>query len=207
MVLRSRGRRRASQEYFARIPESAMTSEALKTLPHAAFRVLAILVMGHAEERNGTMMCTDSYAKGFGITSRETVYRSLHALEERGVIVRTRQGMRMRRMPTLWAVTWWPIYFQEGQPLAYPQAPTHAYLEWTCTPIVGVKEEPEEIQRTSNKLVMAEVHTGCRGSVTPMAGVQHSQVHTDLSPESSSLHTDSREYSKSLAGAPAESGR
>jgi len=157
-----------------------MESEALKTLPHAAFRVLAILVLGHAKERNGTMMCTDSYAQRFGINSRETVYRSLQALEERGVIVRTRQGMRMRRVPNLWAVTWWPIYYREGKPLGSPQDATHAYLKWTSTPIVGVEADSKRTPRAAQKkLGTAEVHTGDRGSVTPIAGVQAAR-HTPI---------------------------
>lgn len=183
MALRSKGRRRGDVEFFAWIPESAMRSEAFKALGHAAFRVLAILVLGHAKERNGLMMCTDSYAAEFGITSRETVYRSLKALGEHGFIVRTRQGIRMRPVPTLWAVTWWPIFFREGRPLTYPQAPTHAYLKWTSTPIAGVKDDPEASQPPSkNKPVVAELHTGSLGSVTPMAGVQHPGVHTDYAP-------------------------
>ncbi|MFC4307608.1 hypothetical protein ACFPN2_00805 [Steroidobacter flavus] len=140
------------KEHFARIPESVMMSEALKTAPHAAFRVLAILVIGKPRERNGTMMCTDSYAEKFGMASRETVYRSLRLLEDRGLIVRTRQGMRLRKIPTLWAVTWWPIHYRDGQPLDYPQPATHAYLKWQSAP-------------------SAELHTDGRGTVTPIVGV------------------------------------
>ncbi len=181
---------------FARIPESVMMSEALMTAPHAAFRVLAILLMGKARERNGTMMCTDSYAEKFGMTSRETVYRSLQALEQRGVIVRTRQGMRLRKIPTLWAVTWWPIHYRDGQPLEFPEPATHAYLRWKNTPIVGVKSTSDQIDQRD---LSAELHTDSRGTVTPMAGVNTPQLHTDFTPKSANVHTDNREYSKSLA--------
>jgi hypothetical protein len=170
------------KEPFARIPESVMMSEALMTVPHAAFRVLAILVMGKARERNGTMMCTDSYAEKFGMNSRETVYRSLQLLEYRGLIVRTRQGMRLRKIPTLWAVTWWPIHYRDGQPLDFPRPATHAYLNWRSKPA-------------------AEFHTDGRGTVTPIVGVNTPQLHTDFTPESTQVHTDGREYSKSLARA------
>lgn len=157
-------------------------SEALMTAPHAAFRVLAILLMGKPRERNGTMMCTDSYAEKFGITSRETVYRSLRSLEDRGLIVRTRHGMRLRKIPTLWAVTWWPIHYRDGQPLDCPQPATHAYLNWRSTP-------------------SAKIHTDGRGTVTPIVGVNTARLHTDFTPESAQVHTDGREYSKSLARA------
>jgi hypothetical protein len=157
-----------------------MMSEALMTASHAAFRVLAILLMGKARERNGTMMCTDSYAQKFGMTSRETVYRSLQSLEGRGLIVRTRQGMRLRKVPTLWAVTWWPIHYRDGQPLDCPQPATHAYMKWRSTP-------------------SAESHTDGRGRVTPIVGVNTPLLHPDFTPESTQVHTDGREYSKSLA--------
>lgn len=181
---KSRG---GDQEHFARIPESAMLSDALRTAPHAAFKILAILLMGKAKERNGTLMCTDGYAEKFGISSRETVQRSLQALQERGLTVRTRQGMKLRKVPTLWAVTWWPIFYRNGQPLDRPEDPTHAYLKW-ATPIVGVKA--------------VEIHTDGRGNVTPIVGVDGGRLHTDLPPESGELHTDGRGYSKSLVVVP-----
>ena len=37
MPRKLKGRRTGEFEFFAKIPESAMESEALKTLPHAAF--------------------------------------------------------------------------------------------------------------------------------------------------------------------------
>lgn len=184
---------------FARIPESVMLSEALMTAPHAAFRILAILLTGKPKERNGTMMCTDSYAERFGISSHETVYRSLRQLEERGLIVRTRQGMRLRKIPTLWAVTWWPIYYRDGQPLDYPQEATHAFLKWKNTPMVGAEVRSDAfVQQPAT----AEIHTDSRGTVTPIVGVNTPPLHTDFTPESTQLRTDGREYSKSLARAP-----
>jgi hypothetical protein len=86
--------------------------------------------MGNAEERNGTLMCTDAYAATFGIKSHGTVSRCLNLLKERGLIVCTRKGVRLRKIGALWAATWWPIYYREGSPLDRPEDPTHAYLTW-----------------------------------------------------------------------------
>jgi hypothetical protein len=52
--------------------------------------------MGNAEERNGTLMCTDAYAATFGIKSHGTVSRCLNLLKERGLIVCTRKGVKLR---------------------------------------------------------------------------------------------------------------
>ena len=171
--------RRARGEQFARIPLSVLESEACKSLPHAAFKVLTILVVGNPEERNGTLALTDSYAKRFGITSRETRHRCLQELTERGFIVCTRQGMKMRKLPSLWAVTWWPIFNLEGQPLNPPKDPTHAYLRW-CP---------------------KNSHTDGRCEVTPVVGVKSPPFHTDLPPKGDSFHTDGRWNSRSGYGA------
>jgi hypothetical protein len=53
--------------------------------------------MGNAEERNGTLMCTDAYAATFGIKSRGTVSRCLNLLKERGLIVCTRKAVTVGR--------------------------------------------------------------------------------------------------------------
>lgn len=107
-----------------------MESVAWQTLPHAMKAILQVLVVGQVEARNGTLACTDSYAARYGFKSRETVQRALAELERRGFIVRTRQGMKMKKMPTLWAVTWWPIYNDNGWPLDKPRPPTYAYRYW-----------------------------------------------------------------------------
>jgi hypothetical protein len=157
-----------------------MQSEALKTAPHAAFRVLAILVAGNVKERNGTLACSDSYAATFGLTSKDTLHRALGELRERGLIVRTRQGMKMRRWPSLWAVTWWPIFNREGRPLDRPEEPTHAYSKW----------KPSE----------KKLHPDSRGVVIPIIGAKDHELHPDLAPKSTAFHPVSRGNSRSGFG-------
>jgi hypothetical protein len=173
-------KRSPDRDRFARIPVEVMQSPALMTAPHAAFRVLAILVAGNIKERNGTFACSDSYAATFGMTSKETLQRSLNKLQERGLVVRTRPGMKLRRWPSLWAVTWWPIYYRDGQPLDRPEDPTHAYARW---------------KPTEKKL-----HPDSRGRVTPMVGVKDVELHPDLTAKSTRFHPDSRGNSRSGSG-------
>jgi len=168
------------RDRFARIPVEVMQSEAVRTAPHAAFRVLAILIAGNVKERNGTFACSDSYAATFGLTSKETLHRSLVELQERGLIVRTRQGMKMRRWPTLWAVTWWPIFNRDGRPLDRPEEPTHAYAKW----------KPSE----------KKLHTDSRGAVTPIIGVSDAELHPDSTAKSTASHPDGRGNSRSGSG-------
>lgn len=189
---RAKGRRGGEGERFSYIPEHVMVSPALATANHASFHVLAILVVGKPKERNGTMMCSDSYAARYGINSHDTLSRALTELKERGLIVVTRQGMKMRKIPTLWAVTWWPIYYRDGQPLPRPEDATFAHREWKpVTPTSGVE---------------ANSHTDCRGNVAPTIGVQGTTLHPDLPGDSRHLHPDHRGYSKNLGVGSALNG-
>ena len=116
------------------IPESALQSEALASAGHAVLRILAVLVCGKTEQSNGRLACSDSYARQFGITSHQTLTRSLRTLQERGLIVCTRRVARMRRHLTLYAVTWWPIYSRDGYPVNPPEPATREYLKWRKDP-------------------------------------------------------------------------
>jgi hypothetical protein len=194
---KSKGRLGGESDRFARIPETVMQSSALATAPHASFRVLAMLLVGKSKERNGTLAVTDSYAAKFGMTSRDTVYRSLSTLENRKLIERTRKVKPMGRFPTLWAVTWWPIYYRDGQPLDQPEPATNDYAKWQpVTPTIGATGPNGENFR-SHRL---------SGSITPTIGAKAPAHRTDLAPFSGVHHTDGREYSKTLERSPSSSG-
>lgn len=192
---RAKGRRGGEGERFAYLPECALASPALATAPHAAVRVLALLLVGKSKERNGTMMCSESHAARFGMNSRDTLHRSLALLEERGLIERTRRVLRFRKAATLWAVTWWPVYNREGEPLQTPEPASHRYLQWqNITPMAGV-----ETQESSHRL---------SDSHTPTVGVESGHHHTDSRRPDPIYHTDSRGHSKSLGlGAQLEQAR
>lgn len=179
---KSRGRRGGEAERFAYIPESLLQSAAGQTLPHAALKVLSILLVGRTKERNGTMCCSESYAAKFGINSRDTLNRSLAELQRRGIIVITRRVQRFKKHPTLYAVTWWPIAYRDGEPLSKPEDPTLDYIKWeNITPIVGV--EPSEATEIRSHRPS--------GDLTPIAGVESAIHHTDGRTEQANHHTDS----------------
>lgn len=185
---RAKGRRGGEGERFAYIPESVLLSDAVCSLPHAAFKVLAILNVGRPKERNGTQCCSESYAAKFGITSRDTVRRSLNELQQRGLIVITRRVSPFMKFATLYGVTWWAILYRNGEPLDIAEPATHAYLRWSPTPMVGadkVTAPGESSHRWSD-------------SVTPTVGVETSSHHTDGAAEVPNLHTDGRGKSLDL---------
>lgn len=180
---KAKGRRGGEAERFAFIPESLLTSEAGRTLPHAALKVLAILVLGRSKERNGTMCCSESYAMKFGINSRATVRRSLDELRARGIVTVTRRVTPFMKHPTLYAVTWWPIAYRDGEPLTTPEEPTLDYLNWrNVTPMTGVETSEPAIFRSHPP----------RDSLTPIAGVENVDHHTYGDTERPILHTHHR---------------
>jgi hypothetical protein len=173
---KSKGRLGGESDRFARIPETVMQSSALATAPHTSFRVLAMLLVGKSKERNGTLAVTDSYAAKFGMTSRDTVYRSLSTLENRKLIERTRKVKPMGRFPTLWAVIWWPIYYRDGQPLDQTEPATNDYAKWQpVTPTIGATGPNGENFRSHRLSVrrhplIAPIWPLFRAFITPMVG-------------------------------------
>ena len=185
---KAKGRKGGEAERFAYLPESVLQSTALATAPHAALRVLTILVIGKPKERNGTMMCTDSYAAKFGLNSHDTLHRSLVILEQRGLITTTRRAARLGKVPALFAVTWWPIYNRDGQPLQIPNDATHAYLEWT--------DHPDHRGTAGNEQEKTSPRPS--GDITPTIGAKSVNHHPVLTPKVANHHPDYRGHSNIL---------
>jgi hypothetical protein len=176
---RAKGRYGGESEAFAYMPESVLQHPAMKDLPFAARFVLTALVSGKPRERNGLMILTDARARLFGIKSHGTLSRSLRALREHGFVIVTRRVQRLMRFATEHAVTWWPVYYRDGQALAQPEPATHAYRQWIAPPI-GVKRRVGK--------------TAARKSNTPTSGVNHPHHRGNepaLSPRSTGLEAGS----------------
>lgn len=129
--MRSRRKSGRCPERFARIPLSVLTSEAVTTLNHAHLRVLLILATQYSGSNNGTMACTPLYARQFGFRGHDTVYKALRELEARGLIVRTRMGIKQRDVFSLYALGWEDVDSRDGKPLAKPEPRNNArWLQW-----------------------------------------------------------------------------
>lgn len=132
--LRARGRRGGEVEHFAKIPESVMKSEAVKTLNHAHFRVLAIIALQYSGYNNGTMAATPLYVEQFGLRGRDTVYRALRELTARGLLVQTRQGIKQRDVFSLYALGWVDIDYRDGKKLERSEPRNNRrWLDWRPT--------------------------------------------------------------------------
>lgn len=190
---RAKGRLGGEADGFPFIPESVMRHPACATLPHAAFRVLCILVVGKAKHRNGTLACSESYAAQFGITSSDTLARSLKELQLRGLVEVTRRVQKLRRFPALYAVTWWPVCNRDGQPVDPPDPASHAYANW------------QDHSEGRSKKAGANLVDSLRSSegITPFTGVVEGSHHSDLPQKSPHVHSDGRRNSQISDGGAA----
>ena len=159
--------------------ESLLQSVAVTTLSHSAFRVLTVLTVGARKPgldpkkdngRNGVQAITDSYARKFGIASRDTVYRALTELLERGLIIRTREGHKSKTHFALYAVSWLPVTHRDGQPLDVAEPAPNTYLRWS-PPLkpkknVGHKLKMPSDDRTQSRPMNGHDESVCRPIVS-----------------------------------------
>jgi hypothetical protein len=121
-------KRKTSSGRFAMVPVSVLEHIAVRTLSHAAFRVLVLLAAAYNGGNNGALGVTAGQAEASGVGSRNTLYRALHELEGRGLIVQTYAASRVPPRPTMWAVTWKAVDDTEWS--RKTTTPAHAYRDW-----------------------------------------------------------------------------
>lgn len=186
-------------ERFAKLPVELLKDPAVTTLPHAAFRVLAIFAAGYNGANNGTLACTDSWMKQFGIVSRDTTYASIAVLLERGLIEVTRPGIKHRKVPTLYAITWQPVHNRHGELLGRFTPPTHAYKQWN-PPQRTKKKVPD--RRKNRPADTTEVESDGRTSLSPIVGQEKGDFSPTSQTEVGGFQSDGREYSENLGTIP-----
>lgn len=99
-------RRRRTPRRFAMLPLHVLESDAMRTLSHAAFRVLVLLAGQFNGHNNGALGITHSQARKNGIGSRHTLYRALAELRGRGLIEQTFPASRVPPRPVMFALSW-----------------------------------------------------------------------------------------------------
>ncbi|MDN5863970.1 MAG: PadR family transcriptional regulator [Gammaproteobacteria bacterium] len=124
----AKGRRRLTSGKFAMLPERVLESEAVRTLSHAAFRVLVLLTKAYNGRNNGALGLTVAQAKREGIGSDNTLYSALRTLEERGLIQRTASPSRVPPRPAMYLLTWQPVNDTEYS--RQRNVPAHSYQQW-----------------------------------------------------------------------------
>lgn len=134
----------ANRGGYGSIPCEVISGPDWICLSLAAVKVLFILVSQYKGHNNGDLCATESVMSKYGISSPNTINRSLKELVARGLIAKTQNGYRGsdgRRRPSLYAVTWLPVDSIEDQQAGewIPKIKgTHGPLRMTFnTPYVG----------------------------------------------------------------------
>lgn len=105
---RSKLKGRAENGTFAMLPHPVMDSEDFRALSGSALKVLLGLLRQFNGRNNGDLSATFKVAKSWGIGSKETLTHALNELQEREMILRTREGKFLNPggQCALYAVTW-----------------------------------------------------------------------------------------------------
>lgn len=102
-----------SKKRFLYIPVEVLKSEACRTLPPSALKVLCCLGAQFSGFNNGDMAIARPITAEFGMRSRRQITDGAKLLEGRGLIIKTRQGGNNRC--NLYAVTWHAIDYCKGK--------------------------------------------------------------------------------------------
>lgn len=123
----SNGRRKRSKR-FAMLPQRVLESDAVRTLYHAAFRVLVLLAGQYNGHNSGALGITANQAFENGIRSENTLYAALNELEARGLIHMTCKASRIPPRPTMYELAW--VARDDTEFSQKRRLPTHEYRKW-----------------------------------------------------------------------------
>ena len=97
------------------LPNEVLQSQAYKDLSCGTKSVLIALAAQYRGENNGDLSVSVTVLTPYGITSPDTIWRAEKRLRQHRLLKRTRQGMKLRSTPSLYALTWWPIDKCDGK--------------------------------------------------------------------------------------------
>lgn len=101
---RTRGKARKTQGGFSMLFHAYFTSPEYAELSAIAVKALIDLYCQYRPGKNGDLSAAWKLMRPRGWVSKDTLWRAVRELTDKGWIVVTRQGGR--RIPTLYAVTW-----------------------------------------------------------------------------------------------------
>ncbi|MNF75363.1 hypothetical protein D3C84_574270 [compost metagenome] len=136
---RRKAKGRAEKGTFALIPHAVMDSEDFRALSGGALKILLGLLRQYRGSNNGDLSATFSQAKQWGMNSRTTLAKALDELQERRLVVKTREGRFIKPggCCALFALAWHQIDECEGklEVSATATAPRKFSLERAKNPV------------------------------------------------------------------------
>lgn len=161
--------RRPSGQRFAMLPVDLVMHVSVTTLDHAAFRVLVVLATEYRGKNNGAVGITRAQAKAAGVGGKNTLYRALKNLIDRGLIEITSHASRVPPRPAMYSMAWLPV--DDTEHSIRTRTPSHNYRSWTPEknnfryPVMGNKGVRNGEQETE-----VELHSPRNGEQGPVLG-------------------------------------
>lgn len=133
---------------FISMPHYVLNSPEFAALTGNELRMLMELARQYKGTNNGDLTATREQLLERGWNSHKTIDAQLAKLEEKGWIVKTRQGGR-RIGCTLYAVTFWPVDECHGKH-QWPaeHKPSHRWKNKTTGPLITHSWPPQEAQNS-----------------------------------------------------------
>ncbi|SFF97894.1 hypothetical protein [Neptunomonas qingdaonensis] len=136
-------RDRKSTKRFAGIPFSVLQSQQGASLKAAEVKLLIDLLFQFNGHNNGVLSPCLTLMKKRGWAS-SSLYRAFRSLEDKGFLVVTRQGWKVRGRPTLVAITWNGIDEPKGLEYDKDIKPNPVPLAYWCKDKSTWKHKPKE---------------------------------------------------------------
>ena len=156
---RHKAKGRAEAGTFALLPHAVMDSEDFRSISGSALIVLMSLLRQYRGSNNGDLSAEFSRIKQWGVGSKSTLAKALLELQERNLILRTREGRFMKPggCCALYALTWQPIDECDGkiEVAATATAPRKFSLERTKHPVQKVNGQGTKTVPTPSLTVPA----------------------------------------------------
>lgn len=121
----ARLRGRSSSGRFALLPQDVLKHPAVTSLSAAVFKVLVAVAAQYSGGNNGALALTRAMAREYGITSNDTLRRSLAILCSRRIIDCTDPGSHVPPRPARYSINWKPLNDTEWTRAT--RTPSHAY--------------------------------------------------------------------------------
>ena len=117
-----------STKRFAMLPVQLILHISVTTLDHGSFRILVLLTAEYRGKNNGAIGLTRDQAKAAGVRGKNTLYKGLKDLIERGLIEITHPASRVPPRPAMYALNWLAI--DDTEYTKKSRIATHNYRNW-----------------------------------------------------------------------------
>lgn len=145
---------------FTPLPHSVIFSVGFRKLNHAARALLFDIAGQYNGKNNGALVACSKYLKPLGWNSNDTITKALKQLEENGLLIKTKQGMRPpMAQPSLYALGWLDLQITAGLDITAKSYQRSAFVPAISKPILQHKK-------------MITPITGATGNqITPVIGI------------------------------------